>query len=56
MADLALQYGVKSYVYSSAMRLGAKYETKQYLKFSAKAKVRIEEYVRSLTEKGLPWT
>ena len=54
IADLSLQFGVQSFIYSSAMRLSTKYE--RDLKYSAKAKVKIEEHVTALGEKGLPWT
>lgn len=54
IADLSHQYGVEAFIYSSAMRLGQKYE--QHLKYSARAKVKIEEHVMALGEKGLGWT
>lgn len=54
MADIALQFGVQAFIYSSAMRLGEKYE--RDLKYSAKAKAKIEEHCMLLGEKGLPWT
>ncbi|TVY80782.1 putative transporter MCH2 [Lachnellula suecica] len=54
LADLALEFGVKTFVYSSMMRDGPKYDGQ--LKLSAKAKFNIENYCRELGEKGLPWT
>lgn len=54
IADLSHKYGVESFIYSSAMRLGEKYE--KDLKYSAGAKVKIEEHVMGLGEKGLGWT
>ena len=56
MAELALQHRVVSFIYSSAMRLGAKYETDTYLKFSSKAKVNIEQHVKDAGSRGLDWT
>jgi len=54
LADLGLEYGVKSFIYSSAMRAGPKYEDQNRL--DAKAKADIEEYCKELGQKGLPWT
>ncbi|EGO00085.1 hypothetical protein SERLA73DRAFT_88941 [Serpula lacrymans var. lacrymans S7.3] len=54
LADIALEYGVSAYIYSSARRAGPKYEND--LKLSGLAKARIEQHCMSLGEKGLPWT
>lgn len=55
LANIALEYRVEVYVYSSAMRAGPKYEDKLDLKPSAKAKRNIEEHCVALGEKGLRW-
>ncbi|KAK0100781.1 hypothetical protein ONS95_007230 [Cadophora gregata] len=54
LADLALEYGVQCFVYSSAMRSGPKYEDE--MKLSSKAKGNVEKYCRVLGEQGLAWT
>jgi hypothetical protein len=54
LADLALEYGVSAFVYSSAARFGPKYEDQ--LNPSQTAKRNIEQYCISLGAKGLPWT
>jgi nucleoside-diphosphate-sugar epimerase len=56
LADIALEYGVESYVYSSAMRAGPKYEDQLDWKPSGKAKSKIERHCMELGEKGLRWT
>ncbi|EIW87063.1 NAD(P)-binding protein [Coniophora puteana RWD-64-598 SS2] len=53
-ADIALEYGVSVYVYSSAERGGEANDRLQ--SGSGLAKVMIERHVKSLGEKGLPWT
>ena len=55
IADLALQYGVEAFVYSSAMRAGPKFEGMLEGKLSAIAKRNVEIYCRELGERGLPW-
>ena len=55
LADMALEYGVEAYVYSSAMRAGPKWEEKLDLKPSGKAKRNIEGHCRVLGERGLKW-
>jgi nucleoside-diphosphate-sugar epimerase len=55
LADMALEYGVEVYVYSSAMRAGPKWEDKLDLKPSGKAKRDIEEHCRALGKRGLKW-
>jgi uncharacterized protein YbjT (DUF2867 family) len=54
LADLAVQYGVKAFVYSSASRAGPGYESQVTL--SWRAKMNVEVYVKGLGVKGLPWT
>ncbi|KAL1886825.1 hypothetical protein Plec18167_000760 [Paecilomyces lecythidis] len=54
LADLALEYNVSAYIYSSALRTGPRYDDQEQL--SGRAKVNIERHVQSLGEKGLPWT
>ncbi|KAL3422364.1 nucleoside-diphosphate-sugar epimerase family protein [Phlyctema vagabunda] len=56
MADLALEYGVHTFVYSSSARCGQKYE--KDLTLSSKAKRNIEDYCIELGERnpGLNWT
>lgn|ERR1700735_4270761 len=54
MADLALEFKVSVFVYSSFERRGDQFDDEQVL--SGKAKVNIERHVRQLGEKGLPWT
>ncbi|KAF4625084.1 hypothetical protein G7Y89_g13085 [Cudoniella acicularis] len=54
IADLALEFGVKSFLYSSAMRAGPKYEDE--LKLSGRAKANIEMHCMKLGLLGLPWT
>jgi nucleoside-diphosphate-sugar epimerase len=56
LADIAFEYGVEAYVYSSAMRAGPKYEDQLDWKPSGKAKRDIEEHCRVLGERGLKWT
>lgn len=54
LADLAFEYKVQSFIYSSAVRAGPKYENE--LKLSGLAKRNIERHCMALGEKGLPWT
>ncbi|KAH8101418.1 NAD(P)-binding protein [Cristinia sonorae] len=54
LADLALEFGVSHFVYSSAERGGEQYDDET--KLDRLAKVRIERHVRSLEERGLKWT
>jgi hypothetical protein len=54
LADLALEYSVQAFVYSSVERGGEKDDDKAVL--DRLAKVRIERHVKSLGKKGLPWT
>jgi len=54
IADLALFYGVHTFIYSSGMRFGPKYE--ESLVRSEKAKREIEKHCMALGEKGLNWT
>ncbi|KAE8444449.1 hypothetical protein EG329_000540 [Mollisiaceae sp. DMI_Dod_QoI] len=54
LADLALQYQVQAFVYSSSFRAGEIHEAD--LKLSGKAKSNIERYCQELGQKGLPWT
>lgn len=54
VADLALEFGVSVFIYSSIERRGDQFDDEQTL--SGLAKVNIERYVRQLGTKGLPWT
>ncbi|CCM00285.1 uncharacterized protein FIBRA_02315 [Fibroporia radiculosa] len=54
MADLALEYGVSVYIYSSAERAGPAHDDEEVR--SGRAKMLIERHVKSLGEKGLSWT
>lgn len=54
LADLALEFGVSAFVYSSGARFGPKYED-DLLNPSHIAKRNIEQYCISLGAKGLPW-
>jgi nucleoside-diphosphate-sugar epimerase len=54
MADLALEYGVSVYIYSSAERGGE--QSDEMEKLSGRAKVLAERHVQALGERGLPWT
>ncbi|KAH7886158.1 NAD(P)-binding protein [Phlebopus sp. FC_14] len=54
MADLALEYGVSTFVYSSAERGGD--ENDENEKLSGQAKVAIERHIKSLSGQGLSWT
>ncbi|KAH7357072.1 hypothetical protein BKA65DRAFT_496150 [Rhexocercosporidium sp. MPI-PUGE-AT-0058] len=54
LADLALEYGVSCFVYSSRMGPGPKYDDS--LKLSSLAKRNVEKYCVELGEKGLGWT
>ncbi|CCU74976.1 NmrA-like family protein/NmrA family protein [Blumeria hordei DH14] len=54
LADLALEYGVQSFIYSSGSRAGPKYE--HLLTLSGQAKAAIENHCKDLGPKGLSWT
>ncbi|KAF8069920.1 NAD(P)-binding protein [Lyophyllum atratum] len=54
LADLALEFGVSSFVFSSSERGGESYDDQ--LTLDRLAKVRIERHVRGLGSKGLKWT
>lgn len=54
IADLALEYGVSAFIFSSVERGGESYDDK--LTLDRAAKVKIERHVRSLGDKGLKWT
>jgi hypothetical protein len=54
LADLALEYNMKAFVYSSACRADPEYENEA--KLSGKAKRNVELHCKTLGEKGLPWT
>lgn len=54
MADLALEYGVSVYIYSTAERGGK--QSDEMEKLSGRAKVLAERHVQALGERGLPWT
>ncbi|TFK61648.1 NAD(P)-binding protein [Pluteus cervinus] len=53
LADLAVEYGVKCFIFSSVERGGEEKDDDAVL--DRLAKVRIERHVRSLGDKGLPW-
>ncbi|KAK4444228.1 NAD(P)-binding protein [Podospora aff. communis PSN243] len=54
LANLALEFGVEAFVYSSALQPAAdEAETPEYSRLSKQA---IERHCKSLTEKGLKWT
>lgn len=54
MADLALEYGVSVYIYSTGERGGQ--QSDEMEKLSGRAKVLAERHVQALGERGLPWT
>ncbi|KAJ7463924.1 NAD(P)-binding protein [Mycena latifolia] len=54
VADMALEYGVSAFVFSSAERGGEYYDDN--FELDGRAKVMIERHIRALGEKGLPWT
>jgi len=54
VADLALEFQVSVFIYSSIERRGDQFDNEQVL--SGLAKVKVERHVRTLGEKGLPWT
>ena len=54
IADLALEYGVSTFIFSSVERGGESYDDQ--LTLDRAAKVKIERHVRSLGERGLRWT
>ena len=57
MADLALEFGVSVFVYSSQERGGeADDDGPNNFKPSTIAKIHVERHVKALGEKGLPWT
>lgn len=54
LADIAFQYRVQSFIYSSSFRAGELHEAKLIL--SGKAKANIEQHCMELGQRGLPWT
>lgn len=54
LADLALEYQVSHFIYSSVERGGERDDDKVIL--DRKVKARIERHIKSLGEKGLGWT
>jgi len=54
LADLALEFGVAHFVFSSIERGGEVYDDKLMLDRLAKA--RIERHIQGLTQRGLKWT
>ncbi|KIK52967.1 hypothetical protein GYMLUDRAFT_49636 [Collybiopsis luxurians FD-317 M1] len=57
IANLALEYGVSTFIFSSVERGGQKDDDKpEILMQDRYAKVKIEQYIKQLGEKGLPWT
>lgn len=55
MADVALEYGVSSFIYSSSERAGDYYDDLAFGE-SHRAKAAVERHVKELGTKGLPWT
>ncbi|KAJ7213121.1 hypothetical protein GGX14DRAFT_361153 [Mycena pura] len=55
LADVALEYGVSSFVYSSSERAGENYDDTA-LDESHRAKAAVERHIKELGTKGLPWT
>jgi hypothetical protein len=53
LADLALEFKVEVFVYSSAIQVGA--DADDALDHSHRAKPQIENYVKELGSKGLNW-
>ena len=54
LADLALEFGVSHFIFSSIERGGEDFD--DMLTLDRAAKVRIERHIKSLTERGLKWT
>jgi len=54
LADVALEYGVSMFVFSSAERAGEYYD--DHTELDTRAKVMIERHIKALGQKGLPWT
>ncbi|KAF9066744.1 NAD(P)-binding protein [Rhodocollybia butyracea] len=54
LADLALEFSVSTFIFSSAERGGERDDSQTTL--DRLAKVRIEHHIRDLGVKGLPWT
>ncbi|RDB16255.1 NmrA-like family domain-containing protein 1 [Hypsizygus marmoreus] len=54
LADLALEFGVSSFVFSSVERGGESYDDK--LDPDRRAKVQVERHIKDLGAKGLQWT
>ncbi|KAJ6537825.1 hypothetical protein B0H19DRAFT_1180988 [Mycena capillaripes] len=54
VADIALEYRVSAFVFSSTERGGEYYDEHTHL--DTRAKINIERHIRALGEKGLPWT
>ncbi|KIJ66338.1 hypothetical protein HYDPIDRAFT_109338 [Hydnomerulius pinastri MD-312] len=53
MADLALEYGVSTYIYSSSERGGDKNDDNERL--SGRAKVSIERHIKGFPDRGMSW-
>ncbi|KAJ5645024.1 NAD(P)-binding protein [Penicillium longicatenatum] len=53
LADIALEYSVSAFIYSSALRSGHRYDDQQRL--SSWAKVLVERHIKALGSRGLPW-
>jgi hypothetical protein len=54
LADLALEFGVAHFVFSSIERGGESFDANLMLDRAAKA--RIERHIQGLTQRGLKWT
>ncbi|KAJ4470784.1 NAD(P)-binding protein [Lentinula aciculospora] len=54
LADISLEYNVKSFIFSSVERGGERDDDKAVL--DRLAKVKIERHVRELGKQGIPWT
>ncbi|KAJ7633621.1 NAD(P)-binding protein [Mycena polygramma] len=54
LADIALEYNVSAFVFSSTERGGEYYD--EHTTLDTRAKINIEHYIRALNDGGLPWT
>ena len=54
LADIALEFGVLHFIFSSVERGGEGFD--DHLTLDHAAKVRIERHIKTLTPRGLKWT
>ena len=54
LADLALEFGVSHFIFSSIERGGEEFD--YLLTLDRLAKVRIERHIKELSARGLKWT